>query len=201
MGTFSPFPISLVLGLGNPGVRYSRTRHNVGFRIVDSLFDRLGRGGCAWNESHGGLAAEIRLEGEKVKLFKPLQYMNRSGECAAVFMRFFKVPVEEVLVVHDEVDLPFGTIRLKQGGGEAGHNGLRSLTSHLGGNQYARLRFGVGKGPYETADWVLEKFSPDEEKSIGPLLDDACEAAIECIKHGIASAQNKFHRDTAKEND
>ncbi|MCW2672940.1 MAG: peptidyl-tRNA hydrolase, partial [Frankiales bacterium] len=149
----------LVVGLGNPGPSYAGNRHNVGFMVLDLLAERMG----GRFKAHKGRAdtVEGRLAGQRVVLAKPKCYMNESGGPVASLRDFFKVPVERIVVVHDELDIPFGTLRLKAGGGDNGHNGLRSVTKSLGSREYLRVRFGVGRPPgrQDPADFVLKDFT------------------------------------------
>jgi peptidyl-tRNA hydrolase, PTH1 family len=183
----------LVVGLGNPGPRYAGTRHNVGFLVVDLLAERIG----GRFKAHRGRSdvVEGRLAGVPVVLAKPRSYMNESGGPIVAISRFYKVPVDRLTIVHDDLDLPFGTLRLKRGGGDGGHNGLRSATSALGTRDYARVRFGIGRPPgrQDPADYVLRDFSAAERKELGYLVDRAADAVETLLADGIESAQNKFN--------
>jgi len=183
----------LIVGLGNPGPRYAATRHNAGFFVLDELADRIGAG----FKAHKGIAdlAEGRLAGRPVLLAKPRSYMNLSGGPIAQVSRFFKIELPQLVVVHDELDLPYGVIRLKRGGGEGGHNGLKSLSGSLGSRDYARVRFGIGRPPgrQDPADYVLREFSAEERKDIGYLIDRAADAAEAIVTDGLEAAQNTFH--------
>ena len=152
----------IVVGLGNPGPQYAATRHNLGFMVVDELGARAG--GVAFRSKFHGEYAEARVAGEAVTLLKPLTYMNDSGRSVQAALAFFKAPPAELLVVHDELDLPFGELRLKNGGGDAGHRGLKSITQALGTSDYPRLRLGIGKPARgfqgRGADFVLDGFRP-----------------------------------------
>jgi peptidyl-tRNA hydrolase, PTH1 family len=183
----------LVVGLGNPGPRYAGTRHNVGFLVVDLLAERMG----GRFKAHRGRAdvVEGRLAGVPVVLAKPRSYMNESGGPIVAVSRFYKVPVDRLTIVHDDLDLPFGTLRLKRGGGDGGHNGLRSATTALGSREYARVRFGIGRPPgrQDPADYVLRDFSAAERKELGYLVDRAADAVEALLADGLESAQNKFN--------
>lgn len=183
----------LIVGLGNPGPRYAGTRHNAGFFVADELADRLG----AMFKAHKGRAdlIEGRLAGHSIVLVKPKCYMNESGGPIVAISRFFKVPVERIVVIHDELDLPFGSLRLKRGGGEGGHNGLKSTSTALGSREYARVRFGIGRpaGRQDPADYVLREFGPAERKELGFLIDRAADAAEAIIGSGLEAAQNQFN--------
>ncbi len=183
----------LVVGLGNPGPEYAANRHNVGFMVADLIAGRIG----ARFKSHRGRAevAEGRLAGSPVTVAKPRSYMNLSGGPVAALRDFYKIPPDRIAVVHDELDLPFGTLRVKQGGGDNGHNGLRSLTQALGTRDYHRVRFGIGRPPgrMDPAAFVLRDFSPPERREL-PLLIDRASDAIETLLHdGLVVAQNAFN--------
>ncbi|MCW2496021.1 aminoacyl-tRNA hydrolase [Jatrophihabitans sp.] len=183
----------LIVGLGNPGPRYAATRHNIGFAVLDLLALRVG----AKFKAHRSRCevAETRLAGQSVVLAKPLSFMNESGGPVVGAARFFKVPVENIVVAHDELDLPFGSLRLKRGGGEGGHNGLRSMSNSLGSKEYARVRFGVGRPPgrQDPADYVLREFAGSERKELGFLIDRAADAVEALISQGLEAAQNEFN--------
>lgn len=185
----------LVVGLGNPGPSYAGNRHNVGFHVVDLLAERVG----ARFKAHKGRAdtVEGRLAGQRVVLAKPKCYMNESGGPVASLRDFFKVPVERIVVVHDELDIPFAALRLKLGGGDNGHNGLRSVTKSLGSKDYLRVRFGIGRPPgrQDPADFVLKDFSATERKELGFLVDRAADAVEAVLASGLEAAQNTFHVD------
>ena len=183
----------LVVGLGNPGPRYAATRHNIGFAVVDMLALRAG----ARFKAHKSRCeiAEVRLGGHPVVLAKPMTFMNESGGPVVGAARFFKVPVDNIAVAHDDLDLPFGSLRLKRGGGEGGHNGLRSMSSSLGSKEYARVRFGIGRPPgrQDPADYVLRDFATSERKELAFLLDRAADATELLISEGLEAAQNAFN--------
>ncbi|MBC8092278.1 MAG: aminoacyl-tRNA hydrolase [Pseudonocardia sp.] len=185
---------ALVVGLGNPGPEYAETRHNVGFRVVELLATRAGGGRFSKHRSNADVL-EGRLAGRRVVLAKPRTYMNVSGGPVANLARYFSVPVEDIVVVHDELDLEFGVIRLKRGGGEGGHNGLRSITSSLGTREYLRVRFGIGRPPgrQDPADFVLKRFSGAESKELDLAVDLAADAAEALLADGLEPAQNRFH--------
>jgi PTH1 family peptidyl-tRNA hydrolase len=188
-------PLWLVVGLGNPGPSYAGNRHNVGFMVLDLLAERSG----GRFRAHKGRAdvVEGRLAGQRAVLAKPKTYMNLSGGPTAALRDFFKVPVEQVVVVHDELDIPYGTLRLKSGGGDNGHNGLRSITSSLGSKDYLRVRVGVGRPPgrQDPADYVLKDFSAPERKDLGFHVDRAADAVEALLTGPLAAAQNVFHAD------
>jgi PTH1 family peptidyl-tRNA hydrolase len=183
----------LVVGLGNPGPSYAGNRHNAGFMAVDALAGRMG----GTFKRHRGRADVIegRLGDDRVVLAKPRSYMNESGGPVAALRDFFKVPLDRLIVVHDELDIPYGAIRLKQGGGDNGHNGLRSITKSLGSREYLRVRFGIGRPPgrMDAAAFVLRDFSSAERKELELNVERAADAAEEVIRAGLAAAQNSFH--------
>jgi PTH1 family peptidyl-tRNA hydrolase len=185
----------LIVGLGNPGPRYAANRHNVGFMVLDLLAERVG----GKFKAHKGRAdvVEGRLVGEPVALAKPKSYMNESGGPVASIRGFYKAPIEQLIVVHDELDIPYGALRLKRGGGDGGHNGLRSLTRSLGSREYLRVRFGIGRPPgrQDPADFVLEDFRAAERKDLPFLIDRAADAVEALITVGLEPAQNRFHAD------
>ncbi|GAB2504731.1 aminoacyl-tRNA hydrolase [Nocardia heshunensis] len=185
---------ALVVGLGNPGSEYERTRHNVGFMVADVLAERVG-GRFTVHKKSGADLLEARLDGRKVLLAKPRTYMNLSGRPVAALAKFFSVPATEVIVVHDELDLPFGQIRLKRGGGEGGHNGLRSISQALTTKDYLRVRFGIGRPPgrQDPADYVLKPFSAPERKEVPVIVEQTADAVELLLRVGLEPAQNQLH--------
>lgn len=183
----------LVVGLGNPGPGYAGNRHNVGFMVVDLLAERTG----ARLRSHRARADvdQVRLAGQPAVLARPRTFMNVSGPPVAGLRAFYKVDVSRVIVVHDELDIPFGAIRLKRGGGDNGHNGLRSVTSSLGSRDYLRVRVGIGRPPgrMDPADFVLRDFSTVERKELPLLVDNAADAVESLLQEELAAVQNRFH--------
>lgn len=183
----------VVVGLGNPGPKYAGNRHNAGFMVADLLASDLGQKFRA----HKGRVdvAEGQFAGVPVTLVKPKAFMNLSGGPVASIRDFYKVKPDHIVVVHDELDIPFGAIRLKQGGGDNGHNGLRSITSALGTREYVRIRFGIGRPPgqQDPADFVLKDFSTVERRELPYLVQSAADAIELLLSAGLAAAQNKFH--------
>ena len=192
LATDSP---ALVVGLGNPGPQYAGNRHNIGSLVADELADRMG----ARFKAHrtGNDIIEGRLAGQRIVLAKPRSYMNTSGGPVVGAARFYKVPLDAVVVVHDELDLHYGTIRLKLGGGENGHNGLRSITKSFGSKDYHRVRFGIGRPPgrMDPADFVLRDFAAVERKELAFAIDRCADAVQALIGEGLVAAQNMFHAD------
>ena len=182
----------LVAGLGNPGREYAATRHNVGFMVADEL---ARRSGGSWRAKFSGDLAEVRLDGLRLALLKPQTFMNESGRAVGAAARFFKVEPEDLLVVHDEVDLEPGRLQARLGGGLAGHNGLRSVAQHLGTPDFARLRIGVGRpergDPRPVADFVLSEFPP--ELDVDSLVARAADAVETIATEGLEEAQNRFN--------
>jgi PTH1 family peptidyl-tRNA hydrolase len=191
----------LVAGLGNPGKEYSGNRHNVGFMVADLLASRVGAKFGRSKRAHaevaeGRLAVPGKFLGApRLVLVKPLTYMNLSGAPVVSLAQFFKVPVSNVVAVHDELDVPFGEVRAKRGGGEGGHNGLRSMSKSLASKEYARVRFGIGRPPgrQDPADYVLSDFSSAERKELEFLVDRAADVVEAVILEGVEWAQNKYH--------
>jgi PTH1 family peptidyl-tRNA hydrolase len=183
----------LVLGLGNPGRRYEGTRHNAGFLVVDRLAGRW-QGACD-RDQLGARVGAVAMGGEPVVLAKPQSFMNRSGAPAASLRAFYKVADEAIVVVHDEIDLPFGTIRVKRGGGHGGHNGLRDLHDRLGTKDYLRVRFGVSRPPkgQSTADHVLSDFAPEEAARLEELVERAADAVELVVQKGVQHAMNTIN--------
>ncbi|MBO0821710.1 MAG: aminoacyl-tRNA hydrolase [Nocardiopsaceae bacterium] len=183
----------IVAGLGNPGPEYAGTRHNAGHMVLALLAERLG----TRFKTHRTRCdiAEGRIGGVPVTLARPRSYMNVSGGPLAALVKFYKLYPERTIVTHDELDVPFGAIRLKLGGGDNGHNGLRSVTSALGSRDYYRVRFGIGRPPgrMDPAAYVLRGFSPAERKEL-PYLVDRCADAVETlVTKGLIAAQNAYH--------
>lgn len=185
--------LTLVVGLGNPGPKYVLHRHNIGFLVAEEIAHRMGGS----FKAHRGRAdiVEGRLAGHRVVVAKPKCYMNESGGPVTSLRDFFKLPPESIVTITDEIDLPFATLRLKLGGGDNGHNGLKSVTRSLGSSEYHRLRVGVDRprGQQDPADYVLSDFSAVERRELPFLLDRAADA-VECLlTDGLAVAQNRFH--------
>ena len=185
---------ALVVGLGNPGPEYAETRHNVGFGVVELLAARPGGGRFSRHRSNADVL-EGRLAGRRVVFAKPRTYMNVSGGPVAGLVRYYGVDPEDLVVVHDDLDLGFGVVRLKRGGGEGGHNGLRSISASLGTKDYLRVRFGIGRPPgrQDPADFVLKRFAAAERKELEFAVDLAADAAEALLRDGLEPAQNRFH--------
>lgn len=184
----------LVVGLGNPGPRYETTRHNLGFLVADILADRIGSGFKVHKKS-GAEVTTGRLGGRSVVLAKPRTYMNESGRHVGPLAKFYSVDPADVVVIHDELDIDFGRIRLKFGGGEGGHNGLKSVASALGTKDFQRVRIGVGRPPgrQDPAAYVLENFNSRERPELGTILEQAADATELLLQYGVEAAQNTVH--------
>lgn len=182
-------------GLGNPGEKYSRTRHNAGFMVVDFLGLRLGAD--KWNTSGPGLAAKAGLGPKSILLLKPLTFMNRSGIAVAPLME----RAASLIVVHDDLDLPFGILRIRVSGGHGGHNGIRSIIEELGTAEFCRVKVGVGRPPEGVSppDHVLAEFSPGEAAGLPPLLERAASAVISIIEEGPVKAMNLYNQSKTEE--
>jgi len=183
----------LVVGLGNPGKKYEKTRHNVGFMAVERVASRYGVGFTSWDAASE--YASHAIDSASLFFLKPLTYMNRSGEAVGPFARFYKIPPKNILVVHDDLDLPFGRMKFARGGGSGGHNGIRSIISSLGDKGFPRLKIGIGrpKGPIPVDKYVLSRFDSVEEKALDNLLDTAVDGIVCFIDEGIDSAMNNFN--------
>ncbi len=185
-----------MVGLGNPGPRYERTRHNAGFLVLDVLAARAGGSfGAPGAVQRRADVLEARPAGVPAVLAKPRSFMNESGGAVVAVSRFYKIPVERIVVVHDDLDLPFGSLRLKRGGGDGGHNGLRSLTAALGSKEYVRVRFGIGRPPgrQDPADFVLREFGSVERRELGVQLERAADAVEAVLADGLEAAQNEYN--------
>jgi PTH1 family peptidyl-tRNA hydrolase len=183
----------LIVGLGNPGPGYAGHRHNAGYMVADELARRMG--GRFRTGKLRAATVDGRLAGRAVTVAKPLSYMNESGGPVAGLRGYYRLPPGQIVVIHDELDLPFGTIRLKLGGGDNGHNGLRSVTASLGSRDYYRVRFGIGRPPgrMDPAAFVLRDFSTAERRELPFLIDRAADAVEALLSTGLTAAQNAFH--------
>ena len=189
----------LIIGLGNPGAKYEKTRHNVGWRVIDELVHRhnLGRGRSEQRaQTWDGVMRDI-----PVKLAKPLTYMNRSGESARALMDYYKLSLEDLLVIHDDLDTPFGKLRLRKSGGHGGQKGLRSIIGRLGDNAFARLRFGIGRPPgkMQPVDFVLQPLKGDDAILADELAARAADAIELWLSDGIEAAMSQFNGDAPRQ--
>lgn len=185
---------ALIVGLGNPGPQYEKTRHNVGFMVADALAGRIGSAFSSHKKSNSDIV-QARLGSRSVVIAKPRTFMNLSGQPVAALARFFSIEPANIVVVHDELDIDFGALRLKLGGGEGGHNGLRSISQHLSTKDYLRVRVGVGRPPgrMDPASFVLKPFSAAERKDLGVVVEEAADAAELLLSAGLEAAQNTVH--------
>lgn len=184
---------TMIVGLGNPGLQYRYTRHNAGFMVAQALAEKL-----EFNLKRIKFRCQIgdgKLDGIPLIIAKPLTYMNDSGSAVSSLLHYFKVPLERLLVIHDDLDLPLGMLRLRPGGGSAGQRGMQSITDKLGTNAFPRLRFGIGRPPgrMDPADYVLEKFSASEQELLKITLDQAAAAAMTFIREGLEKAMNQYN--------
>lgn len=182
----------LIAGLGNPGATYAETRHNIGFMVADALADK-----CGISFSKGKFNAEqCRTTGKpRLTLIKPMSFMNKSGMPVQNVSRFFDIAPEQLIVIHDDLDLPFGVVKLKQGGGHGGHNGLRSIIQSLGTNVFMRLRMGIGRPQFgDPADYVLGRFTPNEKAELDDFVQNGVSALEYLFEHGISKAMTQFNQ-------
>src|SRR5205823_632036 len=185
-------PMKIVVGLGNPGPKYAGTRHNVGFEVVDYLAE--GPGCSAFREKFEAFVAELKEGDETVLLIKPLTFMNLSGRAVRAVLDFYKLPVEQLLVVCDDFNLPLGKLRVRAKGSHGGQNGLRNIQEHLGTDAYARLRIGVGQpDPGEAVDYVLSRFKPGERPVVEEAVATAAQAVLTWVRGGLEACMNRFN--------
>lgn len=183
----------LLVGLGNPGPKYAQNRHNIGFLVIDEVARRAGAE--AWKAKFGGEAAAAQVAGDKAVLLKPTEFMNVSGRAVQRAAAFYQVEPPRMVVVHDEIDLPLGRLRIKVGGGHAGHNGLRSIVQELGSQDFVRVRCGVGRPPgrQDVASFVLADFAKADRTEVEILVQEAADAVEEIVRRGALLAMNKFN--------
>ncbi|MFL0423256.1 aminoacyl-tRNA hydrolase [Kocuria rhizophila] len=186
---------TLVVGLGNPGERYAGTRHNIGAMVVAELSARAGARLSAHRARAAVAETRLRPGAPRLVLAQPLSYMNLSGGPVSALAGYYSLGLEDLVVVHDDIDLPFGAVKLKRGGGEGGHNGLRDITKAMGGKDYVRVRVGVGRPPgrMDTADYVLKKFSGAEAKELPLLVSEAADAVEMLTEQGLTATQQHVH--------
>lgn len=184
----------MVAGLGNPGRQYAGNRHNAGFMVIDEILRRVDA--QPPRTRMGAELSEASVGGTKVIFCKPMEFMNTSGGAISRAAGFWKIPSQQILVVHDDMDLDFGRMKLVEGGGTGGHNGLRSIVSSLGTEAFCRLRFGIGRPPanWEGADFVLADFNTQERQILPNLVEEAADAAQAIVQGGLVTAMNKFNR-------
>lgn len=184
----------LIVGLGNPGKDYERTRHNAGFRAIDTLASNLG---CKIDRlKFQGLYGQANFQGNKLFLLKPQTYMNLSGRSVLQLSAYFNIPPQRIIVLFDDISLPPGRLRIRKDGSAGGHNGIKSIIAELGSQDFPRVKIGVGAKAHpdqDLADWVLSSFSSAEEKNLASALNRSADASLCIIKHGVAEAANRFN--------
>lgn len=184
--------MKIIVGLGNPGREYASTRHNLGFMVVNELARRLGA--ASTRTRFRAELSEAHVDGEKVVLVKPQTYMNLSGSAVRETAHWYKTKPEELLVIADDIELPFGALRMRGGGGSGGHNGLKSIFAELGTDQVPRLRIGVGRGSGDATRQVLTRFAADEERALPELIQTAADCALGWVRDGVVLTMNRCNR-------
>jgi PTH1 family peptidyl-tRNA hydrolase len=186
--------LKLLVGLGNPGPEYARTRHNVGYLVADEVARMSGAGFTL--KKFSAEIAEAAIGGERIWIVKPQTYMNHSGEAVGAALRFWKLSAADLVVVHDDLELEPFRVQVKVGGGHGGHNGLKSVNAHVGSPEYARVRLGVGRPPpaVDPADWVLGRFARADDRAVEDLVERGAAAARAVVVDGAAKAMNEFNR-------
>lgn len=185
----------LIVGLGNPGLKYQLTRHNIGFLAIDAFAKRLQS--SPFKSEHKAEITKIRLGTEQAILAKPQTYMNLSGESVQALMSYYKIDQEQLLVIHDEIEIPYNAIRFQKNRGHGGHNGIRNIHQLLGNNKYHRLRLGVGRPSHpsmDVASYVLQNFSDEEQNSLSDYLNDICDSLESYIENGFEKTATRFNR-------
>lgn len=190
--------MKILAGLGNPGKEYESTRHNAGFMAVDRIASRLGA--KLIKAKHKALVGENIYNGEKVMLMKPMTFMNLSGESIKDALSFYKLTPEDFIVIYDDESLPVGSVRVRESGSDGGHNGMKSIISHLGTQEFMRVRIGIGEKPegWDLADYVLSKFCAEEMSDIDAALSDAADCALLMLRGNVLEAMNRYNRRTSK---
>lgn len=185
--------MKLIVGLGNPGMQYAATRHNIGFEVIDSMGEIYHI--AVIKNKYQALIGEGCVAGERVILMKPQTYMNLSGEAVKACMDFYKIKVEDLIVIYDDISLEVGQLRLRENGSAGGHNGIKNIILNLGTQNFNRIRFGVGEKPagWDLANYVLGRFKEDEMKIVAPQTVEAAKAVEEIIKHGMQKAMNLYN--------
>ncbi|WP_288322525.1 aminoacyl-tRNA hydrolase [uncultured Selenomonas sp.] len=185
--------MKIIAGLGNPGAEYTQTKHNVGFILVDALAQRLGV--SAWKKAFSSLVAEVRIGSEKVFLVKPQTYMNDSGSALGPMLSYYKIDTKDLIVVHDDMDIPAGAVRIRTKGGSGGHNGIKSIISHVGTEEFPRVRIGIGRPPvgWTVINHVLAPFSTDDASLVGEAIGYLLPAVEYIVTDGVDMAMNRFN--------
>lgn len=184
----------MIIGLGNPGAKYENTRHNVGFETIDYISNQFGI--KVSKLKHKALIGDGNIQGDRVILVKPQTYMNLSGESVREIVEWYKVPMNSIILIYDDVDLKFGSIRVRPKGSSGTHNGMKSVIYQIQSDEFPRVRIGVGRPPegWDLADFVLSKFNNEDKKTINESLRNAAEAAVTIIKAGAEAAMNKYNK-------
>ena len=184
--------MKLIVGLGNPGKEYENTRHNIGFMTIDKFADKLGV--SISKEKYNGLYAEVNINGEKVILLKPQAYINLSGEVIRRYIDFYKIEIDDILIIHDDLDLEVGTYKIKQQGSSGGHNGLKNIELHLGTQEYKRIKIGISNDKLmDTKDYVLGKISKEEKEKLEKVQDIVLNALDDYFKISFSDLMNKYN--------
>ncbi len=183
----------LVVGLGNPEARYEHTRHNAGFKVIDTLGENLGA--SYWREEAGARSSTVRLGEAQIVLAKPQTYVNLSGKSVSKLAETYGIPISRIIIVHDDLDLPAGAVRVKRGGGHGGHNGLRSINESLGSGEYPRVKMGIGRPPgrMDPADYVLEPMRGAALEDFEGMVPAAAQAVMHIVEHGVDSAMSEYN--------
>ena len=190
--------MKMLVGLGNPTEEYAKTRHNVGFWLVDKVAEKLG---ISFQGEEKGLVAKAKIGADTVLIVKPMTYMNKSGECVGQLARYYKVDISDIVVCYDDMDLPVGLVRIRPKGSPGGHNGLKSLVQHLGGEAFPRIRIGIGRPNADVIDYVLGEFNADDKAKVEAAIDYLLPAAHCIFTDGIDMAMNKYNPKKAKNNE
>lgn len=184
--------MKLIVGLGNPGKEYEATRHNCGFMVIDALADKLNV--TVDQKKFKSLYAKFKYHGEDVILLKPQTYMNLSGEAVIAAMKFFKINIDDIIVIYDDLDMPVGKLRLRKSGSAGGHNGIKNIIAHVSSQNFKRIRVGIDRHPYiKVVDYVLSKFTKEETAAIAEGIDRACDAVMDCLDHDFDYAMNHYN--------
>lgn len=185
--------MKIIAGLGNPGLQYAKTKHNVGFMLLDALAQHLGA--SPWKEAFTSLISEVRIDGEKIFLVKPQTYMNESGAAIGPMLTYYKVRLEDLIVVHDDMDIPAGMIRIRKKGGSGGHNGIKSIIAHVGGENFPRIRIGIGRplSGWSVIDHVLAPFSSEDIPHIRTAIEMLLPAVSTMVTDGVDLAMNRYN--------
>lgn len=185
--------MKLIVGLGNPGMEYENTRHNVGFMVIDKFIEHIGY--VSMKKKYDGLYCEVFYQNEKIIILKPQKYINLSGEVVKKFIDYYKIDISDILIINDDLDLPVGCYKLKPSGGSAGHNGLKNIEKELNTNEYKRLKIGISNNKnIETKDYVLGKFSNDDKKALNRVIDKSILILDDYLKFPFQDVMSKYNR-------